>query len=155
MKKSGQFHAPVALPPVKSRVPIWYEAGWASEPVWTLWRREKSHPYRESNTGHTASSRTGLYYTDSISTTKHWKIWERGDLIRLLAYRNYNPCQQSRALHTLLQPSTREYFGNLIDKFSEEKLKTICIKMIYNSVIKTTKYEVIIHTANIVQYFTV
>jgi hypothetical protein len=22
-------------------IPIPYEAGWASEPIWTLWRREK------------------------------------------------------------------------------------------------------------------
>jgi hypothetical protein len=34
MEVSGQRRAPAALPPGK-------EAGWAPEPVWTLWRREK------------------------------------------------------------------------------------------------------------------
>jgi hypothetical protein len=40
---SGQLHAPAALstwqkPPVLIR----QEAGWAPQPIWTLWRREKS-----------------------------------------------------------------------------------------------------------------
>jgi hypothetical protein len=30
-------------------VPIGYEVGWSSEPVWTIWRRENSWPYWESN----------------------------------------------------------------------------------------------------------
>jgi hypothetical protein len=39
----GQLHAPAALPPGKEPpVPIGQEAGCAPEPVWTLWRREKS-----------------------------------------------------------------------------------------------------------------
>jgi hypothetical protein len=29
--------------------PTGYEAGWAPEPVWMLWRRENSWPYRDSN----------------------------------------------------------------------------------------------------------
>jgi len=42
MKVSGQFHAPAALPPEKEPlVPIGCEAGWAAEPVWTRWWREK------------------------------------------------------------------------------------------------------------------
>jgi hypothetical protein len=41
MEVSGQLQAPTALPPRKeTTVPTEYEAGWASEPVWTLWRRE-------------------------------------------------------------------------------------------------------------------
>ena len=36
---SGQPHAPAPLP----SVPIQQEAGWAPGPVWTFWRREKSH----------------------------------------------------------------------------------------------------------------
>jgi hypothetical protein len=40
---SGQLYAPAALPPGEEPpVPIGYEAGWAPEPVWTLWSREKS-----------------------------------------------------------------------------------------------------------------
>jgi hypothetical protein len=42
MEVSGELHAPPALPPRKERsVPIAYDAGWAPEPVWRLWRREK------------------------------------------------------------------------------------------------------------------
>jgi hypothetical protein len=45
MEMSCQLHAPAALAPV----PIWQEAGWTPEPIWMLWRREKSFPYREPN----------------------------------------------------------------------------------------------------------
>jgi hypothetical protein len=42
MGVSSQFHAPIALSRGKQLpVPIG-EAGWAPEPVWTLWRKEKS-----------------------------------------------------------------------------------------------------------------
>jgi hypothetical protein len=37
---SGKHHDPAALP----AVPIGWEAGWDPEPVWTLWRKEKSLP---------------------------------------------------------------------------------------------------------------
>jgi hypothetical protein len=44
MTVSGQ-HAPAALTPGKDPpVRIGWEAGWASEPVCTLWRRERSTP---------------------------------------------------------------------------------------------------------------
>jgi hypothetical protein len=44
MEVTVQFDAPVALPPVKELpVPFDKEAWWASEPVWTIWRREKSY----------------------------------------------------------------------------------------------------------------
>jgi hypothetical protein len=49
---SGQLHAPAALLPGKELplpTPIGYEAGWVPEPVWTLWRRQNSWPYRDSN----------------------------------------------------------------------------------------------------------
>jgi hypothetical protein len=40
-----QLHASAALTPVKEHpVPIAEEAGWVPEPVWMLWRREKSYP---------------------------------------------------------------------------------------------------------------
>jgi hypothetical protein len=43
MEVSGQLHVQAALPPEKKPpVPTREEARWASEPVWTLWRREKS-----------------------------------------------------------------------------------------------------------------
>jgi hypothetical protein len=42
MEASGQIHAPAALLPRKELlVVIGEEAGWASQPVWTLWRSEK------------------------------------------------------------------------------------------------------------------
>jgi hypothetical protein len=42
METSGQFHVPVSLPLVKyPSVSIEYEAGWAPEQVWTLYRKEK------------------------------------------------------------------------------------------------------------------
>jgi hypothetical protein len=41
MEVSGQLQAPAALTPWKEpQVPIVYEAGWAPESVWKLWRRE-------------------------------------------------------------------------------------------------------------------
>jgi hypothetical protein len=40
MGVSGQRHAPAALHPKDPPVPIGQEAGWASEPVWTLWLEE-------------------------------------------------------------------------------------------------------------------
>jgi hypothetical protein len=42
MEVSGQLHVPASLPPGKEPlVPIGYEVGWAPEPVWTQWGREK------------------------------------------------------------------------------------------------------------------
>jgi len=42
MEVSGQLHAPAALLPEESPlIPIGYEAGWASEMVWTQWCGEK------------------------------------------------------------------------------------------------------------------
>jgi hypothetical protein len=42
MEVSGEIQAPAALPLGKvPAVPIGQEAGWASEPVWTLWRIKK------------------------------------------------------------------------------------------------------------------
>jgi hypothetical protein len=42
MDVSGQLHDPAALPPGKDPlVPTGQEAGWAPEPFWTRWFREK------------------------------------------------------------------------------------------------------------------
>jgi hypothetical protein len=43
LEVNGQLHGPTTLTPGKfPLVPVVYEAGWAPEQVWTLWRREKS-----------------------------------------------------------------------------------------------------------------
>jgi hypothetical protein len=45
MDVTGQLHAPVALTPEERDFSIhWTADWWALEPVWTLWRREKSYP---------------------------------------------------------------------------------------------------------------
>jgi hypothetical protein len=50
-------------------VPIEWEAGWVPKPDWTLWRREKSCPCRESNTGRPSCSPSlyRLSYSDSVN----------------------------------------------------------------------------------------
>jgi hypothetical protein len=58
---SGQLHAPAALPPV----PIGSEAGWAPEPVCTMWRRENSWPYQDSNSDPSVVQPVASRYTDS------------------------------------------------------------------------------------------
>jgi hypothetical protein len=48
MEMSGQLHDPAALPPRKEpQVPIGEKTEWATEHVWTLWRREETYPCRE------------------------------------------------------------------------------------------------------------
>jgi hypothetical protein len=40
MEVSGQHHAPATLSPRKKNpVAIEYEAGWAPEPVWAVWKK--------------------------------------------------------------------------------------------------------------------
>jgi hypothetical protein len=57
LELNGQIHAPAALTPAKyPPAPIGYEAGWAPEPVWMLWRREKCCPCWQSNPGRPARS---------------------------------------------------------------------------------------------------
>jgi len=42
MEVNGQLHTPASLPPGKDPSgPIRQEAGWATESVWTRWKREK------------------------------------------------------------------------------------------------------------------
>jgi hypothetical protein len=51
MEVSGQLHAPAALPQGKQLpLAIVYEAAWAQEQVWMLWRREKSLSHTENRT---------------------------------------------------------------------------------------------------------
>jgi len=58
MKVSGQLYSTDSLSSGKEpSIPIGYEAGWALQPVWTRWRREKNPcPYRESVAGRPARS---------------------------------------------------------------------------------------------------
>jgi len=40
---SGQLHVLAALPPEKDpAIAVQQEAGWDTQPAWTLWRRQKS-----------------------------------------------------------------------------------------------------------------
>jgi hypothetical protein len=48
MEVNGQFNASAALPP-GNRAPAAHWLGASVDPVWTLWRRQKSHPCRELN----------------------------------------------------------------------------------------------------------
>jgi hypothetical protein len=65
---SGQLHATAALPPV----PIGPEVGWASEPVWKLWRREKSVAPAENPTP--AGQPVARRYTDWATSAPNWKV---------------------------------------------------------------------------------
>jgi hypothetical protein len=59
------LHAPAALPPENElQVPIGQEAEWAPERVWTTWRREKSYPYRDSNSDTSAVQPVASRYTE-------------------------------------------------------------------------------------------
>ena len=50
MDMSGWLHAPSALRQGKEpAVPAEDEGGWAQQPVWTLWRRQKADIRRQSN----------------------------------------------------------------------------------------------------------
>ena len=42
MEKSGELHAPAALSLVEATVLVEREAGWAPEPVWTVWEKGQS-----------------------------------------------------------------------------------------------------------------
>jgi hypothetical protein len=63
MEVSGQLYSPAALPLRKEApVTIGEEDGWASEPVWTLWSKEKSLRPVEKETP--AVQPVALPYTD-------------------------------------------------------------------------------------------
>jgi hypothetical protein len=72
----GQLQAPAALLPEKApTVPIGQETGRVPKSVWTLRRREKSYPCRESNPGCPARSPSlyGLSYSGSFAS-KMWQL---------------------------------------------------------------------------------
>jgi hypothetical protein len=59
-----------ALPPEKEPpVPI----GWTSESVWTIWRRENSWPYRDSNSDSSVVQLVASRYTDYAHGLDKWK----------------------------------------------------------------------------------
>jgi hypothetical protein len=66
MEVNGQLHAPAALPAGKEPlVPIGQEAGWAPEPVWTRWWREKFPVPAETRTPDHPSL-INLYYLPNV-----------------------------------------------------------------------------------------
>ena len=79
MEANGQLHALAALPAGKEcPAPTEYQAGWAPQSVWTLWRRENSLAHEGSPSTAPQSSRPNI-------------------VIRL----SY-PCSQHENLHTLI-----------------------------------------------------
>jgi hypothetical protein len=65
LEVSGQIHAPAALPLGKEPpVPIGEEGGWATEPVWTTWRRQNCWSYRDSNSDPSVGQSIASSYTD-------------------------------------------------------------------------------------------
>jgi hypothetical protein len=62
---NGQLHVPAALLPGKEPpVPIGQEVGWTLETVWTMWRRENSRPYWDSNSDPLVVQPIASSYTD-------------------------------------------------------------------------------------------
>jgi hypothetical protein len=60
-----QFHALAALPPGREPlVPIGQEAGQAPEPVWTMWKGQKSYPYWDSNSNPLIVQPVASHHTD-------------------------------------------------------------------------------------------
>jgi hypothetical protein len=75
MEVNGQLHTPADLLPGKEHpVPIGYEAGWASEPVWMQCRREYFlAPRRESNFDHPIVQPVASRYTDWAIPVLRWR----------------------------------------------------------------------------------
>jgi hypothetical protein len=79
MEKSGQLVTQATLPREKELpIPIGEEAGCVTEPKWTTWRREKSRPYRDSNSDHTAVQPVASRYADCAGK------WKSGFLLYLI-----------------------------------------------------------------------
>jgi hypothetical protein len=72
---SGQFHVPTTLIPKKEPVPIEKKAGWAPEPVWTRWGRQKVFIIKFSQTISQVKwlngEKTNISKTISVLVLKH------------------------------------------------------------------------------------
>ena len=69
MDVSGQYHAPTALIPVE-KAPISTEAGWATEPVWKFWRKEKSLQ------AHAVTVEALCYKLEGRGFDSRWSHWD-------------------------------------------------------------------------------
>jgi hypothetical protein len=79
----------VSLTPL-SVVPL-VPIGWAAEPVWTLWRREKSLPCGESNPGRPDSHYIELlwFHFTTFSFLKNMKTWRWRNAFSVIVRRNW------------------------------------------------------------------
>jgi hypothetical protein len=69
----GEQHATTALPPRKEPpLPSGYEAGWASEPIWTTWRSEDFLPYRDSNSDTSVVQPVASRYIDCANSSSKY-----------------------------------------------------------------------------------
>jgi hypothetical protein len=107
MEVSGQLHAPADLPPGKEPlVPVTYEVGWAPEPFWTQWWREKfPASVRIRNPDHPARS-PALY---------HWAIPApqevRHDSSLICAVSKRTPTCSLSIIKVSLRKNENKWFG--------------------------------------------
>jgi hypothetical protein len=98
MEVIGQFHTTAALPPGKeSLVIIWYESGWAPEPIWTKCKRENSLPYRDTNSDPSNVQPVASRYTDYALLAS----WEYNRMIKNVEYNK--KLQKVRIWKTLVE----------------------------------------------------
>jgi hypothetical protein len=70
--------------------PIVQEAGWATEPVWPTWRREKSCPYLDSDSDPLAIQLIAGHYTDCAIPPPFELKYEEFNLCVVCCKSNYN-----------------------------------------------------------------
>jgi hypothetical protein len=124
MEASGQLQVPAALPLGRSQlILIGYEAGWVPEPVWRLWRTEKSCPYWDSNVGRLDLS-PSLYWprcfdsqVEEFSKSRYLgvqvhlsSLYEYGELRWVWSYQQWRlrvlSCGMWRCAKSILPPSS-------------------------------------------------